>query len=318
MSDTGLVNIQEALATRFPGVPVPIGVGKRPPHLHLYHAPNSICAQKVRTTFAATGQSYVSHSLNLFGGDSYDPAYVRVRLAGCLSAGLELVRDHSGTTSVTRTGCDPCVVPTVVDETTHEVIVDSRRICLELDRRNPAGPGVLSPEDLRSEIEAELTLVDDLPNYQLLASTFGKPSQDAPDNAFASAKVARCDRLLKEHGNDHSLRMAYLSKRAKEAMAADRLFSKDAIASAQAQIAAALGALDRRLQVSSGPHLFGRRLTIADLFWGVELIRLDDLGLASIWKDPALTKLSSYYQSLCQLPAIRDAVLEWPGARFRR
>src|SRR5688500_18427661 len=105
-NDRQLQDIAE-ISARFPGVVVPLGGQEARPHLHLYHALASICSQKVRATFAAIGQTYVSHPLDLWEGDSYYPAYVRARLHACAAAGLRLVQDHTGSTSVSAHGCDP-------------------------------------------------------------------------------------------------------------------------------------------------------------------------------------------------------------------
>ena len=308
--------LHDALASAFPGAPKLAGDGEAPA-LHLYHAPNSICSQKVRATLAATAQPYTSHLIDIFRGETYDPAYVRLRMTGGRAAGLAMVTDHPGSTSVSATGFDACVVPTVYAEATGEILVDSRRICLELARRTPAGPGALLPEDLREAIEAELDIVDNLPNYQLLAVAVGKPSADAPDNAFAISKVRRCDALLAEHGADALLREGYEAKRRKEQAAADRLFDPASMQRAADAIAQALGSLDERLKTSGGPFLFGERLTLADLFWGVELIRADDLGLSHLWENGVLPAVEAYTRTLSDHSAIRHALADWPGARVK-
>lgn len=299
----------DALSLRFPWVPA-LGQGGI---IDLYHAPNSICSQKVRAVLSETGQSYRSHLLDIFRGETYEPVYVRTRVAGCRAAGHRLASDHPGTTSVASTGCDACVVPTVV--VGDEIIVDSRRICMELDRRNASAPGALVPSELSDAIAREIAVVDDLPNYQLLAVAVGKPTPDDPDNAFAASKVARCDRLIAEHSNDADLVAGYTAKRAKEQAAADRLFDAAAMERARRTILEALRSLDQRI---SGPFLFGGRVTLADLFWGVELVRIDDLGLSDSWEGGELPRLAAYYDVISARPAIRHAVLDFPGARLPR
>ena len=54
----------------------------------LFHAPNSICAHKVRSVLAFHHIPYVSHPLNLFQGQTYLPAYVRLRMDGKRMQGL--------------------------------------------------------------------------------------------------------------------------------------------------------------------------------------------------------------------------------------
>jgi 2,5-dichlorohydroquinone reductive dechlorinase len=301
---------------RFPGQTIQVRVPGSAT-IHFYHAANSICSQKVRAVLLETGQPFVSHILDIFKGDTYDPNYVRMRLMGCDAAGLPLASNHPGTTSVATTGCDACVVPTIADSASGEVLVDSKNICLELDRRNPKGPGALMPDEFRDAIESELAVVDNLPNYQLLAVAVGKPNTEAADNSFAASKVRRCDAMIAENADDRELCRAYAAKRAKEQTAAERLFDSAAMDRARVIIESALEQLDSRLEKHGGPYLFGSSLTMADLFWGVELIRNDDLGLSLRWSNGQLPSLAAYYQRISQLPSVSAAVIEWPGARLK-
>ncbi len=301
----------DALNARFPGEV--IGVETRP-DLHLLHAANSICSQKVRAVLAERGISHVSHRLSIFDGDTYDPAYVRLRMIGCRAADLRLSDRHLGTTSVTAAGCDACVVPTLVDMATGVVTVDSLNICVTLDARASQG-AVLIPDGLRTAIMAELAIIDDLPNYQNLAIKV-VPST-APRNAFAASKVARCNALLARHGADPVLRAAYEAKRDKEQSAADRLFDDAALAAARQAIADALTGLESRLGQSTGRFLFGDRVTMADLFWGCELLRVDEVGDASLWQAGRLPRVAAYHARLAELPSLRSAIIDFPGARMK-
>ncbi|MCA8883576.1 MAG: glutathione S-transferase family protein [Rhodobacteraceae bacterium] len=281
------------------------------PALHFFHAPNSICSQKVRTVLHHLNIPHWSHLIDVFHGESYDPLYVRARHAGCKAAGLTLSARHLGTTSVTTSGCDACVVPTVIDRREGTVLVDSLRICLALD----AGQGgVLVPEVLLAEIMAELSVVDDLPNYQNLAVHV--VSDKAPRNAFAASKVARCDALLAEYGTDPVLREAYEAKKAKEKWAAEELFEEGALQIAREAVTSALDALEERVTGREGPWLFGEQITIADLFWGAELIRIDDLDGADVFTKDRLPAVFAWYERLCALPALKSAILEFPQARI--
>ena len=103
------------------------------PRFELFNGPNSICSQKVRAVLAQHQIPYLSHSMNMFIGQTYLPQYVRLRMYGCVALGGPLMTVHSGSTSVSNGGCDPAVVPTLVDWQTRQVIVDSKRICLYLD-----------------------------------------------------------------------------------------------------------------------------------------------------------------------------------------
>ena len=295
-------------------------IGGGSPRYELFHAAASICSQKVRCVLAQHAFSYVSHAMNLFLGQTYLPDYVRLRMRGCDRLGGTLVSRHSGSTSAERDGCDGAVVPTLVDRESGSVLVDSKRICLYLDARAPADRQ-LRPASLAAAIDAQLAIVDELPNYQMLMGRTpreGEPAESRHDTlaAFSTRKVGWCDRYLAEHADDATLARAYAAKRAKEASAAAELFSTEAMDAAYRRAEAALHELERMLALERGPWRFGERLTLADLFWGIELIRMDDVGAASFWKGgrlPGVERMSAAAQAL---PAIRQSVVDWPGARF--
>ena len=289
------------------------------PRFELFHAANSICSQKVRCVLAQHDVAYASHVMNLFLGQTYLPDYVRLRMRGCDRLGGALAGHHSGSTSTQRGGCDGAVVPTLVDHGTGEVLVDSRLICLHVDAQAPEERR-LRPAALSDAIDEQLAIVDNLPNYQMLMGRTPR-EQERPESradtlaAFSMRKVGWCDRYLDEHADDETLTRAYAAKRAKEASAAEGLFSADAMRAAYDTAEAALGGLERVLSRSDGAWLFGERPTMADLFWGIELIRMADVGVASFWEGrlPLVERLLS---SVMALPAIRQSILDWPGARF--
>lgn len=295
------------------------------PRFELFSAANSICSQKVRAVLAHHGQTYRSHSVDLFGGQTYLPAYVRLRVIGCDDIGSALVSRHSGSTSVSLGGgCDAAVVPTLIDWQTDEIVVDSKRICCHLDAAAGAGAGkaMLRPARLAARIDAEINVIDNLPNYQMLAGL--PPAQDLrPDGlrgkagvAFAMSKVERCDRYLAQYADDEALVRAYTAKRTKELEAAQQLFSADAMSKAYQKAQDACEALEHKLRAISTTWLLGERITMADLFWGVEFTRLKNLAADTFWKDGARPALSAYAERTSKLGAIRQAILDWPGALF--
>jgi 2,5-dichlorohydroquinone reductive dechlorinase len=307
------------LASRRP----PALIGGAPgvvPRYTLYHAPNSICSQKVRVVLAAKGVPYESRALNLFEGETYLPDYVRLRVKGCDDAGLALAARHSGSTSASDEGCDACVVPTLYDRETGEVTVDSLRICLAIDEQ--PGASRLVPEALADAIRAEIAVVDNLPNYQMLAAKppgedRRPPSQRGKNGIdFATAKVARCDKYLAQFGDDPDLSRAYRAKRDKELNAKQTLFDEQSMKRAYEVMATSLGDFDRRLAKASHTWLFGDAPTMADLLWVINLARVDNLGAGHFWSDGRLPAVEAFYRRGRQLPAIRSAVLDWPGAVF--
>lgn len=283
------------------------------PRYELFNAPNSICAQKVRTVLAQHHLPYLSHGMNLFKGETYLPAYVRLRMIGCDSLGGALVAHHSGSTATSAGGCDGAVVPTLVDWETGEVVVDSRRICLHLDARMPEAER-LRPAALAEVIDAELEIVDNLPNYQMLMGRNAAAESAAAD--FSTRKVAWCDRYLEDHGDDATLVRAYRAKRAKELSAATGLFSPEAMRAAYGRAERAVRDLEGRLAQAKGGWLFGERITLADLFWAIELLRMRNVGVAAYWEGGRAPAVERFLAEAEALPAIRAAILDWPGAMF--
>jgi 2,5-dichlorohydroquinone reductive dechlorinase len=304
------------LASRRP--PSLIGETRTAPRYVLYNAPNSICSQKVRVVLAAKGVPYESRTLNLFEGETYLPDYVRLRVKGCDDAGLALAARHSGSTSATAQGCDACVVPTLYDREAGAVMVDSLRICHFIDGQDDADP--LVPKALAAAIAAEIDIVDNLPNYQMLAAKppgedRRPPSQRGKNGIdFATAKVARCDKYLAQYRDEPDLVRAYQAKRDKELNAKKTLFDPQSMVRAYAIMESALGEFDRRLEKQA--WLFGDAPTMADLFWVINLTRVDNLGAGHFWSDGRLPAVEAFYRRGRELPAIKAAVLEWPGALF--
>ena len=291
-----------------------------PPRFELFHAAASICSQKVRVVLAHHQLPYVAHGLNLFAGQTYLPAYVRLRMAGCARFGGALVSHHSGSTSATSGGCDGAVVPTLIDWQDDAVIVDSKRICLHLDAQ-VAPARRLRPDGLADAIDADLQIVDDLPNYQMLMGrTVGNAestsSRQDVGSSFSERKVAWCTRYLAEHGDDPALVAAYTAKRSKELSAATELFSPDAMRNAYARAEAALVALEARLAKATTPWLYRDTPTMADLFWGIELLRMQNVGVAHVWEGDRLPHVARFLAAAAHVPAIRSAIIDWPGATY--
>ena len=109
---------------------------------------------------------------------------------------------------------------------------------------------------------------------------------------------------------------AYTAKRAKELDAAQQLFSPEAMRQAYARAEAACDGLEERLRTAGSPWLFGDRVTMADLFWGVEFTRLALLGADSFWQGGVRPAVAACVQRTRELRAIREAVIDWPGALF--
>jgi 2,5-dichlorohydroquinone reductive dechlorinase len=289
------------------------------PRFSLFHAANSICSQKVRVVLAHHQISYASHAMSIFGGQTYLPSYVQLRLVGCERSGLPLVSAHTGSSSTSAGGCDPAVVPTLIDRRTAEVVVDSKRICLYVDSI-VSNSQRLRPTLLEESIDAELDVVDNLPNYQMLV---GRPAgadlrpqrlQENDGVKFAMSKVRRCDQYLADYAADKSLVNAYQAKRAKELDAARNLFSPEAVRVAHVKANAACAQLNRTLETCDTTWLLGNAVTMADLFWAVELLRMKNLGAGHIWEQNKLPAVERFLAAAERLESVRSSVLEWPGS----
>ena len=116
---------------------------------------------------------------------------------GCERSGVPLVAEHTGSTSMSSGGCDPAVMPTLIDRQTDEVIVDSKRICFYLDELVP-NSRKLRPPMLQVAIDAELAIVDGLPNYQMLTGspvgTDLRPQRLRDNDGIKAGVIALVDR----------------------------------------------------------------------------------------------------------------------------
>jgi 2,5-dichlorohydroquinone reductive dechlorinase len=232
-----------------------------------------------------------------------------------------LVATHTGSTSTSAGGCDPAVVPTLVDRQADEVIVDSKQICLYLDSLVSTSRR-LRPISVQMMIDAELDIVDNLPNYQMLVGqpvgTDARPEKLKATNgvSFSMSKVKRCDQYLVEFAGDQALVRAYQAKRSKELIAAECLFLEKAMENAYNRARGACAALNNKLETSQSTWLTGSSVTLADLFWAVELLRMKNLGAAYIWEQNQLPAVQRFVAAAEGLASVRSAVLEWPGSQF--
>jgi 2,5-dichlorohydroquinone reductive dechlorinase len=294
---------------------------KARPRFELFHAADSICSQKVRTVLAYHGLGHIAHTMDMSRGQTYLPSHVRLRMIGCETLGLSLMTTHDGSTSVTTGGCDPAVVPTLVDWQLEKVIIDSKRICIFLDDLQPDAAR-LRPQLLSAIIDSELAIVDNLPNYQMLN---GRPPVDdlRPQSCrgktgvdVASKKVERLDRYLTDFADDETLAKAYGAKRSKELKGGQQLFTAEAMRAAYAKAKSACESLELTLEHSSSQWTLGDSLTMADLFWAIELLRMKNLGAAYMWEGGRLPAVETFVSLVESLPSIRSAVLDWPGALY--
>lgn len=293
------------------------------PRFELFHAASSLCSQKVRTVLLEKQLAYRSNDMmilssmgtnGLVPAEHYHPPYVRLRLIAGAEIGGEFVTGYSGRTSVETEGFDPCTVPLLVDYEAGRVIADSQRICCYLDAV-ARGPIQLLPDDAkaRAEVLHQVNIVDRIPNGALLYG-FHPDSDLRPDALKAvmgtvyDYKVMALEAMIAANAGDGELIAAYRAKIAKErggkSVCRDAAFQRDA----RAHVAGLLKDLDGALGPGSFPYLHGTSFSLGDVLWGVNLVRLAYLGLASMWEE--LPNVSRYFDSLVKRPSLHKEAIQ--------
>ena len=298
----------------------PIGAGAG--RYELYHYALSVCSHKVRTVLAEKGAPYLSHDIGILPPlmENYHPAYVRLRLQG--GGGREMVGGYSGRSSTTTEGFDPCVVPTLVDHETGEVIVDSKAICDHIDRTWQGGTELI-PARLRRDIDREIAVVDGTPHVAVLYGAH-------PDGDFRPKMLRRNmprahDYKIMKLMEGRSLAVghprliaAYDAKIRKEAAARQFVATPDLMRSAGQEILAIIADLEERL-ADGRTWVCGDDFTMADIQWAVSLFRLKWLGMEFTWAgEHTLNKtrrpaVDAYAGRLFARPSFGEAVIHWPG-----
>ncbi|WPG35384.1 glutathione S-transferase family protein [Variovorax sp. EBFNA2] len=310
-----------------------VGAGSQP-RFELFHAASSLCSQKVRTVLLEKALPYRSNDMRilstmasdgLVAAEHYNPAYIRLRLVAARELNRAYVSGYSGRTSVESEGFDPCVVPLLVDHDTGRVIADSQRICIYLDGVSRA-PVQLVPDapDARAEVMRQVGIVDRIANGALLYG-FHPDADLRPDALKASMqtvydyKVMALERLIGDNAGEPELVAAYRAKIVKESggkkVCHDPAFQR----AAREQTKQLLIDLERDLAAGSFACLNGHTFSLADAFWGVNLVRLNYLGLASMWD--ALPRVARYVDALAKRPslcreAIQASIDSMPHARY--
>ena len=297
-------------------------VGSGSPRFELYHFALSICSHKVRTALAEIGTAYISHDIGILPPqmENYHPDYVRLRLLG--GSGRRLVNGYTGRSSMMTEGFDPCVVPTLVDHETGQVLVDSVSICNHLAQSVKSVVDLLPPR-LTKNVTEELEIVDRTPHVALLYGAH-------PDGDFRPQLVREKTPRIHDYKilklmegrslavGDADLVAAYDAKIRKESAARVFVASPDMMRNATNETIRIVAELESRLE-DGRRWMFGDEFTLADICWAVSLFRLKWLGMEFCWKggndlnQTALPRVAEYSSRLFDRPSFRDAVIEWPG-----
>lgn len=291
------------------------------PRFELYHSTMSLCSQKVRSVLAFKAVPYTSYDLViichrdasgfLHSADNYDPAYVRLRMAG--SETPKYARGWTGVTAVSTEGFDACVVPTLVDRATGEVVVDSLRIVEHIERVCPEDHPLVpkSPVAARN-VRRQVEIVDQTPHGALLAGFH--PDDDRRPDALKAImlnyhvdKREVLERLIRENAADEDLVRAYRAKIEKEDVGERVCHDGKLMREARDATIAILTDLERDLASARFPS-HSPDVTLADLMWGVSLVRMKYLGLGELWSN--MPNVERYLQWLLTIPAVRSEAID--------
>ncbi|VVO23119.1 2,5-dichlorohydroquinone reductive dechlorinase [Pseudomonas fluorescens] len=293
-------------------------VGDDPnPRFELFHAASSLCSQKVRTVLFEKGLSYRSNDMiilcamgvdGIIPAEHYSPAYVRLRLIAGRELNQEFVTRYSGRTSVETEGFDPCVVPLLIDYEVGRVIVDSKRICCYLDAVSREGGQLLCDEaQARAEVVRQVDIVDRIPNGALLYG-FHPDDDRRPDilksvmETVYDCKIIALEALAAANAGEPALVAAYRAKIAKESGGKMVCHDAEFQRAARKHVANLLTELDHALAAKSFPWPDGNSFSLGDVVWGVNLVRLAYLGLASMWDE--LPNVARYVDALTKRPSL--------------
>jgi len=287
------------------------------PRFELFHAASSLCSQKVRTVLSEKALPYRSNEMiilssmgtdGLIMAEHYSPAYIRLRLIAARELNREYVSGYSGRTSVESEGFDPCVVPLLVDCQAGRVIADSKRICSYLDAvsRQPIQLVPDDPEE-RAEVMRQVSIVDKIPNGTLLYG-FHPDADLRPDllkltmETVYDYKIMALESLIAANAGEPELVAAYRAKIMKESRGKKVCHDPEFQRAARTHMGDLLTDLERDLAEKSFSCLNRNSFSLADVLWGVNLVRLNYLGLSSMWDE--LPHVKDYFDALIKRPSL--------------
>ena len=291
------------------------------PRFELYHFHLSLCSYKVRTTLDEKNASYLSHDIEIFPPplQNYYPEYVKLRLKGGEALDADLVNGYTGRSSTETEGFDPCVVPTMVDHEAGKVLVNSKRTSLYLDSVLDTGTKLV-PDDIADQVIAQVDIIDRSPHVAILycANPDGDLRPEFVQQGMPhvhDAKIAGSQANMAKAGNDPALIAAYEHKIVKEAAAKKFVRTEKDMRSAIQEFRNVIAQLEQDLEASDGDWMFGKRFTMADLYWAVSLWRIKWVGYWHIIEsDGALhfPRVAAYTKRVLDRPSFQRSVIHWP------
>lgn len=261
--------------------------------IEIYHNPESLCSQKVRVALAEKGLDYKSHVVELSDITRYDPA-----AAGPPGSGTNLDPDYL---RINPTG----ILPALVHK--GEPVYDSYTIIQHLDEAYPEHGERLWPEapDERKRLE-EWLYESSLRNDVDLGASLG--------TSIAGVSTPGLTWFLKQQPLLRVIRMYMRHPMRKRGVAfiIARLFRlpQSVVKSSISTLAKGLVRIDRQLEQSQGPWLFGKFSQIDVTFMAV-FHRLEDVNLIAALDHSALIHISDYWERLQSRPSYKEAILDW-------
>jgi len=258
--------------------------------VHLYHFSQSLCSQKVRQVLDEKGVRWEGHVILLPAYEQYEPDYVRIN--------------------------PRCVVPTLVRD--GKVTTDSENILRYVERTFTDGPSLV-PEDA-DEADLMKRFVSEADALFVEALTYGDTEGQQKSRLLRRLtkgvhehKVELLSELARQHAHDPTLKAAYEQKLALVRTTLGAMRSPQDMAEILARTEQSMDRLEEQLKAgpfSDGGWLCSRIFSLADIEWGVVLLRMKFVGLGERLFG-SRPQLASYAGRLVERPAFKSAVLDW-------
>ena len=131
-------------------------------------------------------------------------------------------------------------------------------------------------------------------------------------------KIKALEAMIEANADDAGLVAAYRAKIAKERGGKSVRHNAAFQRAARQYVGGLLADLDHALG-SSSPYLRGESFSLGDVLWGVNLVRMAYLGLASMWEN--LPNVERYVDALARRPslckeAVQSTVESMPPSRY--
>lgn len=230
----------------------------------LYNAPQSTCSQRVRFVLNAKGLPFEEKRLDLFAGDQLHPDYLKIN--------------------------PNAVVPTLVHD--GDAIIDSSVIMEYLEEIVPAPEGRgLVPENAveRAHMRSLMRYIDEVPTPAIRVPSYNL--------AFVRHFRAMSEEDFLALAESKPLRKEFLLTMGRTG------FSEEEMAKAMDRLAKALARMNAAITATGGRWMLGHRLTLADIAIMPVVVRLEDIGLASMWD--AMPAVARWLEAIQAHPAYR-------------